>query len=346
MKTLKKRSGSALLIAMLMTALLTLLTVSLAHLITSETRQLSFMIRNGHSQYLAEAGSEVALYTVHQSAPGFELAEGSKTIELSDNEQFTYQIDATTSQLPIVEDYIRELVPSRLEASYLFDNLFLNESIVIPFQEGVNQFEFQYYLPVQPNVRPADWDILLWKMFGYNDITSGTDSMSEYLPAAEAFGDFDSVGNTNSLVGRFATTPAKFGTVPNAYNCGLFFEYSADNKEFVEPEEGEKRDCKQFDDFLVEHTGNSLIVKNAINPAQIDLTQLDAELAEASTIKYRVCTPSCGTPNPADTGLVPEFTTVSSGGLYADTEKELLTRVNREGFLPVFDFSIYRTDLN
>jgi hypothetical protein len=349
-----KREGNALLIAILMTGILVLITVSLATLITAETRQIGKMIQNGKAQYLAEAGSETALYLIHQNRPGFEPTQNDEPliININDTEKFSLNIDASTDQIPIVENYVEELVLDGgfLQKSELFDTLFLNESITIPLQPDTVNFEFQYYLPVEAEVPLADWDILLWKLFGQNQ-EGNTDSMTEYLPASKPI--------TGSEVGITANNPAKFGTAPGGWTNGIFFEFSnGELNEFdinTNPDEAVDQNFQEnyieISRFLNEHTNNYLVVTNALNPRQINRGSLarGITLEEATRIKYRICTPTCQAVDEnriSLQNLVPKFTVIESSGQFGQTTKELRTSVNREGFLPVFDFAIYRTANN
>lgn len=337
-----QRKGNALLIAILLTSVLTLLTVSLSELVTSETRQLSAMIQNGKAQYLAEGASEIALYTVHHNDPGFEPAINNEILYLDDTDtnQFSFAIDAKTARLPIVEEYIREIAESgrggdQISTRDLFAELRINESITIPLES--DQFEVQYYLPVAQDVPQSDIDILLWKLFGNPIAGEGTNSMSEFLPAAAV----DQINNPDSIAGTRATDPASFGTVGHGWNAGLFFEFSDGDEDI---EEDTERELVAISTFLETHENETLVIKNAVNPGLLNISELDISVFEASTIKYRICAPNCSSPNTrADEGLVPEFTTISSSGKFSQTEKQLFTSVNREGFLPIFDFSIYRT---
>lgn len=341
------RKGNALLIAILLTTVLTLLTVNLSQLITSDTRQIGLLINGGKAEYLGEGGSEIALYTIHQSKPGFEPTEINNTPltfsfeEDSDKpkEQFSYSIDATASSLPIVEDYVKDLIKTgQLTKKELFADLQINESITIPIQDSAQKFEVEYYLPIETEgIRLPDWDILLWKIFG-KDNANNTNSLSEYFPASGP----TSLGDAASTIGTSAENPARMGT-DRGFNQANYFAFSSDELEDVNIFEEQK--VIQISTFFETHKEKFLILKNALNPSQINLGRLGASVSlnEAAVIKYRVCTPNCDSPNEDDTGLVPEFTRIESSGKFGDIEKRLNTSVNREGFLPVFDFSIYRT---
>lgn len=351
-----KRDGNALLIAILLTGILVLLTVSLASLISAETRQTGKLIQNGKAQYLAEAGSETALYLIHQNRPGFEPNTNDEaiTINIDDSQKYSFKIDASTDHIPIVEDYVKDLVLNGgfLQKSELFDTLFLNESITIPLQPNTTNFEFQYYLPVAAEVPLDEWDILLWKLFGQEN--GNTDSMTEYLPAAKNV--------TGSEGGITANNPASFGTIPGGWTKGIFFKFSdennpANNDINLNKNEDEnlgqefQRNYVEISSFLNTHTNNHLIVTNAVNPLQIDASALGRDISkeEATRIKYRICTPNCAAIDQKKVSmqnLVPKFTVIESSGQFGQAFKELRTSVNQEGFLPVFDFAIYRTANN
>jgi len=340
---LHTREGSSLLIAILMTSLLIFITISLNALITSETRQLGELVRKGKAEYLAESGSEVALYLIHQNNDGYEPTPDDTSVlfNLGENQEVAFQIDSSTDHIPIIEDYIRNLAleGGAIDKSALFDSLELNESVTIPLIDGTKQFEVEYYFPVPTGVHLPDWDILLWKLFGQNpnNPEGNIDSMSEYLPAFNPL-------KTGS--GTTAYNPAKLGT-KEGWTQGYYFEYS-DGKTTVSikapNQSGIEKTVLPISAFLNDHDNNYLILTNALNPTQLIYGGLSLE--QASRIKYRICTPDCASidaKKATPQNLVPYYSIVQSSGRYFDTQKHIRTSVNHEGFLPVFDFAIYRT---
>jgi len=338
-----QREGSSLLIAILITSLLIFITVSLNSLIASETRQIGELMKQGKAEYLAESGSEIALYLIHQNTDGFEPSPNDESvlIDIDENNHIAFKIDSSTDHIPIVEDYIRELAlqGGAVDKSALFDELEINESVTIPLLEGAKDFEVEYYFPVPTGVNLPDWDILLWKLFGQNTTnqTGDIDSMSEYLPS------FNPLSNGS---GTTAYNPAKLGTT-EGWTQGYFFAYSDGQKKvsILDPNEaGIEKTILPISSFLNDHKNNYLILTNALNPVQLKYGALS--LKDASKIKYRICTPNCKS---VDTGkatpqnLVPHYSIIESSGQYRSTQKNIRTSVNHEGFLPVFDFAIYRT---
>jgi len=337
------REGNALLISILMTGILVFITISLSSLISSETRQIGNMLKKGHAEYLAESGSEIALYLIHQNKPGFEPTQNDEavTLKLDDNQEIAFQIDSSTDHIPIVEDYIRDLVQQggAIEKNALFDTLDINESVTIPLKDGTTRFEVQYYFPIPTGTFLPDWDILLWKLFGQdpNSLSGNIDSMSEYLPS------YNTVSNSS---GTNAYNPAKFGT-EGGWQQGYFFEYS-DGQTTVTATSSENSGIDKrllpISAFLNDHNNKHLILTNALNPVQLKYGHLSLE--DASRIKYRICTPNCqsvdnGKATPQN--LVPHYSVIQSSGKFQSTQKDIRTSVNHEGFLPVFDFAIYRT---
>ena len=348
----QKRSGNALLITILLTSVLVLITVGLSRLISNETVQLSEQIKNGKANYLAESGSEIGLYLVHSNPSGFEPNNNDEALKLfpdDENQTFSYQISAKTNYLPILPSYISEEVSrGNLPKNQLFDILSLGESVQIALlpndSSGNISFAVEYYLGAESNIQNSgDWDILLWKIFGENS-EGNIESMSEYFPASQATAGGDFVSNTN--VGKSANYPARFGSINNGFNCGNFFPYSpgteTEETSISPTENGENRCQTLIANFLNSHTNNYLILTNAINTTQLQAGDIDKELI--ANIPYRVCTPNCDTPGYK--GLAPIFTQIIAKGNFGTNSKALTTTVNPEGFLPVFDFSIYRTGSN
>lgn len=354
MKKSSPHKGNALLIALLLTSVLVLITLGLARLVNNETFQIAELIKSGKSEYLAEAGSEIALYQVHTEGPGFQPEEFDTPLLLepeAENESFSYKILAKTNTVPIVPKYIEEGTKNRsLPRSELFSKLQLGESVQIPILENPNNilgqsFEVEYYLAAETNggVINSDWDILLWKLFGINN-GGNLDSMSEYFPASRALGGKDLA--SNGIIGTTAESPAIFGSSSNSngFNCGTFFPYSAgteDESNLLTGTDTESRCETLIKNFLDTHHDVYLVLTNAINVSQLTHPDGGTTKDDIAVIRYRICTPDCS--SPGYEGLSPIQTQIFSEGKFAQNIKQLSTSVNPQGFLPAFDFSIYRT---
>lgn len=352
-----KRKGNALLISILLTSILVLITVGLSRLISNETMQLAELIRNGKANYLAESGSELGLYLVHTNDAGTEPTNNGEQLQISteDNQTFSYQIEAQTDQIPVKPEYIYdEVKKGSLPKDELFDTLTLGESVQIAILEnskGLQRFAVEYYLPVEANIQTtADWDVLLWKLFGTNN-DGDTESMSEYFPAAYATAAGE-IAPSRIKVGKSPEYPARLGSLSystdvskNGFNCGNFFPFSTGQESsdnvLTDSETPEEARCNDsIAKFLDDHTNVYLVLTNAINTTQLQAANINKELI--ANIKYRVCTPDCIL-RPGYDGLAPIFTEIIANGTFGKNSKQLTTTVNPEGFLPVFDFSIYRT---
>ncbi len=369
----KHKSGSAIVIALLLTGTLILIGVSLATVINNETRQIAEIIRNGQAQYLSEAGTEVGLLYLHQTPRGtqprnnslqetFSLNQRQNTTNLAFNNQinltnnqtqeFSFEINTRSNFLPIVEEFtLNEALQNSSNPDIrknLFEALPLNQSVTIPLTDTKN-FELQYYFALDSGVNRRDWDILLWKLFGTN-AQGEIENLSEYFPATGSTAQGNKNIN-NITIGSSSTAPASFGTLQaqEGFNCGTFFPAQSQTELRTNTNQTTSFEpcTTSIEEFLNNHTNNYLVLTNGVNTS---LFGENENLFDIANIYWRACTPNCSDTlletnyqEQKNQFLVPQFTKVTSLGTFNNNQKYLFTSVNPEGFLPVFDFSIYRT---
>jgi hypothetical protein len=370
-KHIKTQKGSAVVIALLLTGTLILIGVSLATLINNETRQIAETIRNGRATYLSEAGTEIGLLFTHKTPPGstpenntleetysleprvntrnivFQLSNQNRSDLNTQTNQFSFQINSRSNFLPIIEEFeLREALQNDNNPDIrknLFEPLKLNESVTIPLTDA-KRFELEYYFALDSGTYRPDWDILLWKLFGTN-ANGETENLSEYFPAGA------SPTQNSNLIGSTSTAPARFGTVTaqNGFNCGTYFPANQQTQLLNDQNSGtEFITCgTSIQQFLDTHENNYLVLTNAVNTA---LFGENEDLFNIANINWRICTPTCtdsvvltNYQDQDNQYLVPNFTKITSLGTHNSNSKYLYTSVNPDGFLPVFDFSIYRT---
>lgn len=369
----KTNKGSAVVIALLLTGTLILIGVSLATVINNETRQIAEIIRNGRAEYLSEAGTEVGLLYTHQSPRGseprnnnlentFSLSTRQNTrnlafsnqINLNNNQinQFSIEIDTLSNYLPIVEEFtLNEALQNSTNPDIrrnLFEALPLNQSVTIPLTDA-KQFEIEYYFALDSGENRRDWDILLWKLFGTN-ANGEIENLSEYFPAtgSNAQGNKDI---SNTIIGSSSVAPASFGTLTpeQGFNCGTYFPAQSETQGLASDQNyAETNTCDQLiQTFLDNHTNNFIVLTNGVNTSLFGENEAIFDIAN---IYWRACTPNCSDSllvsnleDQENQFLVPQFTKITSKGTHNNNTKFLYTSINPEGFLPVFDFSIYRT---
>lgn len=369
---IKHKSGSAVVIALLLTGTLILLGVSLATLINNETRQIAEIIRNGQAQYLSEAGTEVGLLYTHKTKSGsqpskntleevfsLETRANSTNLVFQNNPKtnssisnFSFQINSLTNHLPILEDYeFNQAFQNKTNPiirKKLFEALPLNQSVTIPLTDA-KKFQIEYYFALDSGDNRRDWDILLWKLFGTN-ANGEIENLSEYFPATGSSAQGDK-NVSNITIGSSSTAPASFGTLTpsQGFNCGTYFPAQSNTQLKTENNQSnEFITCGTLiEDFLNNHTDNHLVLTNGVNTA---LFGENENFFKIANIYWRACTPSCSDSivqknlqNQENQYLVPQFTKITSKGTFNQNTKFLYTSINPEGFLPVFDFSIYRT---
>jgi hypothetical protein len=377
------RTGNALLISLLLMSILILITTGLARLVTSETRQIASMMRNGQAEYLAEGGTELGQLIFYNIEPGNEATfDGKYEFEIpneSDPKEIEFHLTGTTNHIPVRSRDVFENATNDQTKSLLFQPLFPGQSVEIPIKDNIEEFEVEYYIETIDvdglgQFQQRDLDVLLFRLSGVKEQRGEFDVnfITQYFPAGAPFG---ATGDTLNI-GAKANTPAsvctKTGT--NCFNGGSYFEFSAEDQDAQTPEfsildetaedqllnidfspQEEVQDEEEFNIFLRNHSNNIITMTNAINLAQIRSVDPSIaperfeQLQEAlGAIYFRVCSPNCEAATISNSTtprqpLTSPFVTIESIGQYRGTQKILFTELSRPTALSVFDFAIFQT---
>lgn len=304
-----RRQGNALLIALLLMSVLILITTGLARLVTSETRQIGSMMRNGQAEYLAEGGTELAQFIFYNIEPGYEKdfdAEYSIEFDLEDdNKKINFSLIGTTNHIPVRSSEVfknAQTQRTREDLELLFQPLLPGQSVEIAVSDDDKDlgFEVEYYIETIDveglgEFQQRDLDVLLFRLSGVKDRRNEfeVNFITQYFPAGEP------KGATVGKLGDKPTQPASICTrgTGNCFNGGTFFEFS-DGKEdeafditVPDPSETIQEEAdyepqildfeiktsrdplgerdQSFQDFLSNHNNNIITMTNAINLAQI-----------------------------------------------------------------------------
>lgn len=318
-KIYKNKRGSALLVAVIVMGVLLTLSLGVSDLLIGTMRDSRILLEKTQAWYAAESGVEQALFSIYASPPGFEEDK-----ELTDGGfHYSYKIAAKSDVIPVQQDG----VSTDSEDSYSI--LRFNESVAIPLFAGtsaegaVRNFRVDYYLEpdllLNGGTAYQDLDILRWKIFGIN-ARGEMEMMSDYFPMM----DGKNVPNN----------PTCFSTNnPNCnWNGGKFYENTADG--YVVADE------YLISRFLNDHTKNFLALTNLTNADLVGSEQFTLspdDRRRIANIRYRVVEEDSG----ARAITLPTIK-ISSDGFLGETKQSIDLNIKREGFLPVFNFALYR----
>ena len=398
------KSGSAMLVALLMMGVLMTLTLGLSTLIVREIRQTGDIVSAGQAYYAAEAGMENALFDLAETLPGYEtevIYPGEEEKEEFLNYQ--YSIGNKGNAFPYFpEDEPVFLDPnSAVSSKVLYDDfsertynvLPLNESVTIPlFTVGddgsinnIDSFLVQYYVnfedrenfakiqraeesDVERPIKLQEFDILRWKLFGnpchgnkkcdsYDSLT--TDAISDFYPATEGVSEDSPVciGTPDLLdAGYYSCFAPVIEDVTNVgeYNYTDVNEiwdaagFSFARQCFVSEVSGKivgslqggviMKKCT-IKNFINTHTKNYLTLTNMVNP---DIIGINPDTTpQYANIYYRIVTGE-----EDQNKIVREFADIKSDGFSRDGSvvQSVNAKLRMSSFLPVFNFSLYRTD--
>ncbi len=385
------RSGSALLIAILVMGVLMVLTLGLSDLVIREIRQSSDAVAVGKAYFAAEAGIENALLDLHQNIAGYEIVQpkDAKNVDL----HFQYSILNSADRIPYFEpDRAVFLHPgdAAISSNAIYDIrpdatynvLGLHQNVVIPLSGpsgDVKDFLLEYYFDPDPEHKDIflsnsenfnNLDVLRWKVFGYPKAgnafdTRKTDAISDFYPGL--FGNRAEapvcIGTDPSLVSQTSNTLCKYPSplssnalpldaaaspvssaqnpLPNS-NWGAAREcYSSDAGT---PSSSDLADVQQnctIRDFVNRHSQNYLVLTNVVNPELIGLSTLDTDLSRANIYYRIIAKPGADQPK-----LVRESAVLHADGFAAEDKvhQSIDANIGLSSFLPVFHFSLYRTD--
>jgi len=366
MKNYKTQKGSALIIALLIMGILMTLALGLSNLVIREVRITSDIIDSGKAYYAAEAGIESALLDLHQNLPGYETNEGmykgvSGDYSLGDDLTFEYSIKNKTHTYPYVDtEVVSKEIAQGAPKKYQYNFLNLSDSVSIPLftadengkVEKINNFRIEFFIDAQIAPEYSDAvtklyiDMLRWKITGSKKNGSGfiTESIGDYMPVFS--------GSTSALPTCLGTGESKkaFKDPDSGINypahCNrkmwewaresyVFDTYSQTTQSRVWDPKTSKGDPVTIASFLNAHEANYLTLTNIFNPDVLQ-EKLGISKAEQAKIYYRIIVP--------DQEIIREFAKIKSTGSYGKLRQQIEAFIRPDGFLPVFNFSLYRTD--
>lgn len=320
-KISKSKTGSALLIALVVMGILMTLSLGVSSLLIGTLRDSRLFLEKTRAWYAAESAMEQALLAISENQPGFET-EKRETLDSANTEYF-YKIVATAKTIPSKESYEIQSDEDRYAA------LRLNESVTIPLFRGAvpedqaKKFRADYYLEPKLQLQGAfidtDMDILRWKIFGIA-ADGKMEIINEFLPANQ---------------GNSASSPTCLGTDGSAcYAHAKFYKRrlapDGATEFFIE-------NAYPIETFLNEHTQNFLVLTNVVNTDLIAGSLSTAEKQRVANIRYRV------TEGENQPRLTLPSIKISTDGFSGETKQSLDLEVKRETFLPVFNYALYRT---
>jgi type II secretory pathway pseudopilin PulG len=377
----KEARGSALLVTLLIMGVLMTLTLGLSTLVIKEIRQTGDIVTAGRAYYAAEAGIEQALYELGQGLPGYETEGFDGWVNNDDDGfEYRYKIENRADSMPYIPDdepiflntggavskeTLKDMYPEKT-----YNVLPLNQSVTIPLfvdvgggeYKDVEDFLLEYYVDFNVEalgVLPwfnsnknivENFDVLRWKLFGNPKIADPNDPVK-----TEAISDF-----YPALVNGNPNNPICIGTdqnieTDNSVSCSLpativghnqFWSYArecylSDAGLMVTAGQdiGTKCDIKRFMD---NHKRNYLTITNIVNPEIIGITNPKLRNERANIYWRVIATGATGNASP----LSRQLTTIKADGFAngGRVKQSIDVKVAASSFLPVFNFSLYRTD--
>ncbi|MCX6735236.1 MAG: pilus assembly PilX N-terminal domain-containing protein [Candidatus Peregrinibacteria bacterium] len=376
-KLLKNRKGTALIVALLVMGVLMAISLALSTLVLRESIVTREFLDAGQSFYAAESASEIGLYGVKNSLPGWEPKGGVVPI-IIDGAKDKIEASKAVAELKISnkckaypcfdKDYdVEGKLSTAPDISAFYATLGLNESATIPlFVLGdggmptpITDFDVEFYANFNPKdikitqkgSSVSDWDVLRWKIVGLNDSIKGK------APVTESISDFTAV--TSTLDGTFtsASQPSWFGTKPcegsgrytDLIKCQLYQVYS----ESLNCTQTEAREFYLYS-FIEGERSNEVKhcwpLSRFINDHKLNyltLTNLinpsifnDPKLSDQqSKINYRVELFTDG----KATEAVRDYADITADGYSGKSKQSVNVKIKRDSFMPVFNFSLYST---
>ena len=371
MKINKTQKGSALIIAFLIMGILMTLALGLSNLVIREVRITNDIINSGKAYYAAESGIESALLDLNQNLPGYET-EGGMYKGMEEDLTFEYSIENRTHTYPYVDtEIINKDIAQESPKQYQYNVLDLSDSISIPlFTVGddgniqkIENFRIEFFIDAEilPEYRHSDnsglvVDMLRWKVTGIRPDAPGaksfyTESIGDYMPVFEG-----STSTMPTCLGTEESRQTRSFKDPDSgiiysENCNNFiwqwaresyvFEYDPVTQTYTtqtrvwDPETNQS-DPITISQFLSGHETNYLTLTNIFNP---DVLQEKPGVTKEQQAKiyYRIVVP--------DEEIIREFAKIKSTGSYGKLRQQIEAFIRPEGFLPVFNFSLYRTQV-
>jgi len=356
-KRYSKQKGSALIIALLIMGILMTLALGLSDLILREIRITNDFVDSGKAFYAAESGIEEALLDLQQNLPGFETEDGMDEKELT----YIYKIENKTQSIPFVDPEIIDInIAENEPEKYLYNVLNLNDSFSIPLftvnddgsLDNIKDFRIEYFTDakINPNlvedagITLQNVDMFRWKLTGRNTTGVGgktlfTDSIGDYLVLLDG-----SSANKPTCVGTERIEHTNFTDI----NSGIEYIASCNRGIFKWAREAflylgndtikrtEDQDPYTIKEFLDSHDFIYLTITNIFNPNVLSGLS-DFERRNNARIFWRILTP--------ENMMLREFAKIKSTGSSGNSRKQIEAFVRPDSFLPVFNFSLYRTQV-
>jgi len=375
-KYLKKR-GSALLVALLVMGVLMTLSLGISALVFGEIRQTADIVSSGKAYYSAEAGIEQALFVLSQGLPGLE----AKSEHDDDDLSYSYEINNKGDKIPYfpADEPVFLTADSAVSPAFLYSDLPadtynvlpLNETVTIPLftdngdgtSNDVTDFLVQYYVDFElddefSSASLQNFDILRWKLFGNPKDDNGmkTDAISDFYPAHES----DGPANPICIGSSIKLKAANDCITPVAQNYDVNEQGQATGKvgENLRASWSQARTCYlseagfvvaptdvskgcDIQIFVKSHKRNYITLTNVVNADIVGISNIELRAARAN-IYYRVIALSGeGQPKLARDAAGIRSDGFARGGM---VKQSINSSVGMSSFLPVFNFSLYRTD--
>jgi hypothetical protein len=319
--TLKNKEGSSLLITLIVMGILLTLSLGVSDLMMGTMKDTRLLLEKTKAWYAAESGIEISLLKIADNAPGYEDSGEENFDPAEAGTKFSYQIHAAASVIPEKEAYEIKTDADR------FADLQLSSSVVIPLFRGANpedtvkKLRVEYYLAPNLNIAGGhvdeDLDILRWKIFGIAS-DGKMEVINEFLPLMQ---------------GNSASSPTCFGTGTNCWNASKFYKRLPISEGVSEYQ---IIDRFPIETFLNEHKQNFLVLTNMMNIDMIAGVLSNRDKERVAQIRYRIIDEE----NKKQLTL-PE-TLITSDGFAGNTKQSINLKLQRESFLPVFNYALYR----
>ncbi len=365
MKIVKTQKGSALIIALLIMGILMTLALGLSNLVIREVRITNDIINSGKAYYAAESGIESALLDLRQNLPGYETTGGMYK-GIDEDLTFEYTIKNKTNTYPYVDtEIISPQIAQDSPKQYQYNVLNLSDSISIPlFTVGddgrvqkIDNFRIEFFIDaeIMPEYRHSDEsgivvDMLRWKITGIKQLSSAsknfqTESIGDYMPVFDG-----STANMPTCLGteeskQIASFKDPDSGITYNENCNNFIWQWARESYVLEGGVTQSRvwdpETSQYDpvtikEFLGNHETNYLTLTNIFNP-NVLMEKPGITKEQQAKIYYRIIAP--------DQKIIREFSKIKSTGSYGKLRQQIEAFIRPDGFLPVFNFSLYRTQV-
>ncbi len=238
---LKNKSGSALLVALLIMGVFLAISLILSSLILRETRITISFINAGQAYYSAESGIEIGLYGLNTELPGWEPEygnDGFKSFRIDDGEDFKalgqYKLKNRCRAYPCFDEDEYDVGSLAVVPKYFYDVLALNQSITIPLfvaeEEGgvttikdTKDFVVEFFTPLNPQKhlkfenkeKLSGWDVLRWKIVGVRAAGDEGDGQTETISDFTAASMLKVSAETepDKIITSNATVPSWFGSI-------------------------------------------------------------------------------------------------------------------------------------